>query len=113
MIEIDEYAESFISFMMAYEAQKNAPELHEIFYNRIDPTFAGLLEDYEKGVVDLQQLQELTGAVAREHDALSPQLTLSDKERADLRAAALATMQKHGFTTVEELTAYYDSKRGY
>lgn len=40
-------------------------------------------------------------------------LEVSDKERIALRNGAIADMQKHGFTTVEELTAYYDSKRGY
>lgn len=38
---------------------------------------------------------------------------LSDKERAALRKSAEADMKKHGFKTVEELTAYYDKKRGY
>ena len=40
-------------------------------------------------------------------------LKLSDKERAALRKGAEADMKRHGFKTVEELTAYYDSKRGY
>ena len=40
-------------------------------------------------------------------------LALSDKERAALRKNAEADMKKHGFKTVEELTAYYDEKRGY
>jgi len=40
-------------------------------------------------------------------------LKLTDKERAALRKGAEADMKKHGFKTVEELTAYYDSKRGY
>lgn len=40
-------------------------------------------------------------------------LSLSAKERAALRKGALADMQKYGFRTVDELTAYYDSKRGY
>lgn len=40
-------------------------------------------------------------------------LALSDKERAALRKSAEADMKRHGFKTVEELTAYYDKKRGY
>lgn len=40
-------------------------------------------------------------------------LALSDKERAALRKGAEADMKRHGFKTVEELTAYYDKKRGY
>lgn len=40
-------------------------------------------------------------------------LTLSDKERAALRKGAEADMKKHGFKTVDELTNYYDKKRGY
>lgn len=43
---------------------------------------------------------------------LSP-LALTDKERATLRAGALADMEKHGFTAPEELIDYYDRKRGY
>lgn len=38
---------------------------------------------------------------------------VSDKERAALRKSAEADMKKHGFKTVDELTAYYDKKRGY
>lgn len=40
-------------------------------------------------------------------------LKLTSKERAELRKSAEADMKKHGFKTVEELTAYYDKKRGY
>ena len=40
-------------------------------------------------------------------------LALSEKERAALRKSAEADMKRHGFKTVEELTAYYDKKRGY
>ena len=40
-------------------------------------------------------------------------LKLTDKERAALIKHAEADMKKHGFKTVEELEAYYDSKRGY
>ena len=43
----------------------------------------------------------------------SSSLTLTDKERAALRKSAEAEMKKRGFKTVEELTAYYDKKRGY
>lgn len=43
----------------------------------------------------------------------SGSLALSDKERAALRKSAEADTKKHGFKTVEELTAYYDKKRGY
>lgn len=39
--------------------------------------------------------------------------TLTDKEREKLRKGAEADMKKHGFKTVDELIAYYDSKRGY
>ena len=38
---------------------------------------------------------------------------VSEKERAALRKSAEADMKKHGFKTVDELTAYYDKKRGY
>lgn len=38
---------------------------------------------------------------------------LSERERAALRKSAEADMKKHGFKTVDELTAYYDKKRGY
>lgn len=40
-------------------------------------------------------------------------LKLTEKERAALRKNAEADMKKHGFKTPEELTAYYDKKRGY
>lgn len=40
-------------------------------------------------------------------------LKVSDKEREALKKSAEADMKRHGFKTVEELTAYYDSKRGY
>lgn len=40
-------------------------------------------------------------------------LKLTEKERAALRKGAEADMKKHGFKTPEELTAYYDKKRGY
>lgn len=40
-------------------------------------------------------------------------LQLTDEERAGLRKSAEADMKKLGFMTVDELTAYYDSKRGY
>lgn len=40
-------------------------------------------------------------------------MKLTEKERAALRKGAEADMKKHGFKTVEELTAYYDKKRGY
>lgn len=40
-------------------------------------------------------------------------LELTDEERARLRKSAEADMKKLGFMTVDELTAYYDSKRGY
>lgn len=42
-----------------------------------------------------------------------PRIELTEKELAALRNGAVADMQKHGFHTVEELNAYYDSKRGY
>lgn len=45
--------------------------------------------------------------------AANGSLKLTEKERAALRKSAEADMKKHGFKTVEELTAYYDSKRGY
>lgn len=44
---------------------------------------------------------------------LQSPLALTDKERATLRASALADMEKHGFTTPEVLIDYYDRKRGY
>lgn len=40
-------------------------------------------------------------------------LKLTEKERAALRKSAEADMKKHGFKTVDELTAHYDKKRGY
>lgn len=40
-------------------------------------------------------------------------IKVSDKERAALRKSAEADMKKHGFKTVDELTDYYDKKRGY
>ena len=40
-------------------------------------------------------------------------LKVSDREREALKKSAEADMKRHGFKTVEELTAYYDSKRGY
>lgn len=40
-------------------------------------------------------------------------IRVSNKEREALKKGALADMRKHGFKTVEELEAYYDSKRGY
>ena len=40
-------------------------------------------------------------------------LALTPKELDALRNGALTDMKKHSFTTVEELEAYYDSKRGY
>ena len=40
-------------------------------------------------------------------------IKVSDKERAALRKSAEADMKKHGSKTVDELTAYYDKKRGY
>lgn len=43
----------------------------------------------------------------------SGSLKLTDKERIALRKGAEADMKKHGFKTPEELTAYYDKKRGY
>lgn len=39
-------------------------------------------------------------------------LELTEQERAALRKSAEADMRKHGFKTVDELTAYYDRKRG-
>lgn len=44
---------------------------------------------------------------------LSSSLKVSDKEKAELRRRAEADMKRHGFKTVEELTDYYDKKRGY
>ena len=43
----------------------------------------------------------------------SSSLRPTEKERAALRKGAAADMKKHGFKTVDELIAYYDSKRGY
>ena len=40
-------------------------------------------------------------------------LELTESERAALRKRAEADMKKHGFKTVDVLTAYYDKKRGY
>ena len=40
-------------------------------------------------------------------------LQLTGEERAVLRKSAAADMKKHGFKTVDELTDYYDKKRGY
>ena len=40
-------------------------------------------------------------------------LAVSDKEMSKMAKSAQADMKKHGFKTVDELTAYYDSKRGY
>ena len=44
---------------------------------------------------------------------MSKGLMVSDKERAVLRKSAEADMKRLGFKSVEELTAYYDKKRGY
>ena len=44
---------------------------------------------------------------------LSSNLMLTQKEREALRKGAEADMKKHGFKTVDELIAYYDSLRGY
>ena len=44
---------------------------------------------------------------------MSKGLMVSDKERAALRKSAEADMKRLGFKSVEELTAYYDTKRGY
>lgn len=44
---------------------------------------------------------------------LQSPLALTDKERAALRKSALVDMEKHGFSTPEELIDYYDRKRGY
>ena len=44
---------------------------------------------------------------------LSKSLLPTEKERAKLKKSAEADMKRHGFKSVEELTAYYDSKRGY
>ncbi len=43
----------------------------------------------------------------------SGSLSLTQKERAALRKGAQADMKRHGFKTIEELEAYYDSKKGY
>ena len=40
-------------------------------------------------------------------------ITLTDRERAAGRKRVEADMKKHGFTTVDQLMKYYDSKRGY
>ena len=45
--------------------------------------------------------------------ALRSPFAPTEKERAAAIRNALADMKKHGFKTVEELIAYYDSKRGY
>lgn len=44
---------------------------------------------------------------------ICPALSLTEDELAALRKSAEADMKKHGFKTADELTAYYDSKRGY
>ena len=44
---------------------------------------------------------------------LSKSLLPTEKERAKLKKSAEADLKRHGFRSVEELTAYYDSKRGY
>ena len=44
---------------------------------------------------------------------LSSSLMPTQKEREALRRGAEADMKKHGFKTVDELIAYYDSLRGY
>lgn len=40
-------------------------------------------------------------------------LALTERERKKSIKGAILDMQKYGFKTVEELEAYYDSKRGY
>lgn len=40
-------------------------------------------------------------------------ITVTEKEKAAWARQAEADMKKHGFKTVDELIAYYDSKRGY
>lgn len=40
-------------------------------------------------------------------------LTISNQELSKLAKSAQADMKKYGFKTVEELTSFYDSKRGY
>lgn len=47
------------------------------------------------------------------HTSPCSNLELTERERAALRKSAEADMKKHGFKTVDELTAYYDRKRGY
>ena len=44
---------------------------------------------------------------------LSKSLMPTEKEKAELKRRAEADMKRHGFKTVDELMAYYDSKRGY
>lgn len=55
----------------------------------------------------------LTKKTAKKATPQAGSLALSEKERTALRKSAEADMKKHGFKTVEELTAYYDKKRGY
>lgn len=47
------------------------------------------------------------------HASPCSNLGLTERERAALRKSAEADMKKHGFKTVDELTAYYDKKCGY
>lgn len=47
------------------------------------------------------------------HTSPCSKLELTESERAALRKSAEADMEKHGFSTPEELIDYYDRKRGY
>lgn len=44
---------------------------------------------------------------------LTPSYKPTKKQAAAAEKQAAADMKKHGFKTVEELTAFYDKKRGY
>ena len=52
-------------------------------------------------------------AKKRTYSRKTPAYVPTKKEADAATKRAQADMKKHGFKTVEELEAYYDSKRGY
>lgn len=53
------------------------------------------------------------GGAQKPSKGLTPSYVPTKKEHDAAVKRAEADMKKHGFKTVEELTAYYDKKRGY
>ena len=65
---IDEYAEDWISFMYGYEAQKKDSALRSVFFDRVDPVIIALLNQYEAGAIDLDQLRDKMISYAKARD---------------------------------------------